>query len=200
MTSTSDGPGPAKEGLREAMRAERAALHPDERALRSARVVEAAVGTPEWAEADVVGFYVSVGDEVETRDALAAALGTKRVAAPRLEDDEGGPEEGGLVFAEVASLGDLEEGPLGIPEPAGPALDPGALDVVLVPGLAFDPDGNRLGRGGGHYDRFLPTTDAWACGLAFRFQVVDRVPSEAHDAPVDAVATEDGLHRARGDR
>lgn len=192
MSSTSDEGdlAAAKEELREEMRSRREALHERERALRSARVMEQVVGAPEWGDADVVGFYVSVGSEVETRRALAAALDDVQVAAPRAD-----PGDGSLAFAPVEDLDDLEEGPLGVPEPAGPALDPADLDLVLVPGLAFGEDGARLGRGGGYYDRFLEDHEGWACGLAYRFQLRETIPAGPGDVPVDAVATEHGVHR-----
>lgn len=179
-----------KARLRDEMETQRQGLAPDQRSLRSARVLEEVVGSPEWAEADVVGFYVSVGAEVETRPTMEAALGSKTVAAPRTD-----PEAGTLAFAPVEALDDLEPGPLGVPEPPGGALEDGALDLVLVPGLAFDRAGNRLGRGGGYYDRFLSGVDVEAVGLAYRFQVVESVPVDEGDVPVDAVATEDGLLR-----
>lgn len=182
-----------KEALRDEMRSRREGLHERERALRSARVLEEVVGTPEWGGAEVVGFYVSVGGEVETRRALAAALGEVQVAAPRTD-----PEAGTMAFARVEDPDELREGPLGVPEPRGPPVDPRDLDVVLVPGLAFDEAGNRLGRGGGYYDRFLEGHDGWACGLAYRFQLRDAVPAGPEDVPVDAVATEHGVHRPDG--
>lgn len=191
MSSTSgDDEVEAKTRLRERMARRRRELHERERALRSARVVEQVVATPEWSAAEVVGFYVSVDAEVETRRAIAAALGGKRVAAPRVD-----PEAGAMDFAALEDLEDLEEGPLGVPEPTGSPVDPGDLDLVLVPGLAFDEAGNRLGRGGGYYDRFLARCPAWSCGLAFGFQLVDRVPVDGGDVPVDAVATEHRVHR-----
>jgi 5-formyltetrahydrofolate cyclo-ligase len=198
MSSTSPDEGDladAKEALRAGMRDRRQGLHERELALRSARVMEEVVGTREWAEADVVGFYVSVGAEVETRRAIAAALGEKQVAAPRVD-----PDAGAMTFHELRDLDALQEGPLGIPEPRGEAVAADALDVVLVPGLAFDAQGNRVGRGGGYYDRFLPTCPAWSCGLAFRFQLREGVPAGPDDAAVDAVATEHGVERARPGR
>lgn len=182
----------AKRRLREEMRARRDELAEDERALRSQRVLERVVGTPEWADAGTVGFYVSVGSEVDTRSALAAAVGSKRVVAPAT--DVGAHR---LRMREVTDADALVPGPFDVPEPRGPEVVPGELDLVLVPGLAFDAAGRRLGYGQGYYDGFLPTVDAPAVGLAFGFQLVDAVPAGPDDARVDAVATERRVVQAR---
>lgn len=84
----------------------------------------------------------------------------------------------------------------GVPEPTadGPAIDPAELDLVVVPGVAFDRAGNRLGRGGGFYDRFLPRCPgAFLLGVGFAEQMVETMPAEAHDRPVDGVATDAGV-------
>jgi 5-formyltetrahydrofolate cyclo-ligase len=93
--------------------------------------------------------------------------------------------------------GQFEPGRYGLLEPVGPRLDPTALgtaDVVVVPALVVDRSGIRLGRGGGYYDRALPHArpDALLVALAFDDEVVDELPAEAHDRPVDAVATPSG--------
>jgi 5-formyltetrahydrofolate cyclo-ligase len=89
---------------------------------------------------------------------------------------------------EPAGLGDgLVPGSHGIPEPAGPSVDPGSIGLVLVPGLAFTVDGRRLGRGGGHYDRFLAQCGAPAVGVCFAEQLVDELPVERHDVAVSRV-------------
>ena len=85
-------------------------------------------------------------------------------------------------------------GPYGIREPAAtlPVVAPRDLDVMLVPGVAFDPRGNRLGYGGGYYDRVLAARPCLTIGIAWTFQVVDAVPMEPWDQPVDALLTESG--------
>lgn len=83
------------------------------------------------------------------------------------------------------------------PRPEAMRVDPATLDVVIVPGLAFDAQGRRLGRGGGFYDRFLRTLPATctAIGLGFADQIVSEVPTDAHDARVHAVVSDDRIHR-----
>jgi 5-formyltetrahydrofolate cyclo-ligase len=110
-----------------------------------------------------------------------------RVAEPRLE------------FAPVASLGELRPGRYGVEEPPveRPAEAVAAEDLVLVPGVAFDRNGNRLGRGGGHYDRTFPPGQPGPLlfGVAYALQVVSAVPHAPSDRRVDAIVTENGIHR-----
>ena len=84
--------------------------------------------------------------------------------------------------------------PLGILEPrGGEILAPDAPDLLLVPALAFDREGFRLGRGGGYYDRFLAASRGLTIGLAYAPFVLDRLPRQAHDLPVDAICTQEDL-------
>ena len=130
----------------------------------------------------------------------AGAAGSCKVLVPRC------PEPGRLEFAAVEDWSALCAGRFGVLEPAAsqPALELGAGDLAIVPGLAFDRAGRRLGRGGGYYDRAFPAERSDAptlVGLAFEFQVVAEVPSACHDRRMDAVCTEAGLMRSvPGDR
>lgn len=137
--------------------------------------------------------YVAFDGEVETRSILRRALADgKRVAVPVTVTSRKR-----LLAAEIRDPGrDLSaRGSFGIPEPQGPhrrRLALRDLDLVLVPGLAFDRRGHRLGRGGGYFDRFLARLPGSAkrVGLAFEFQLRDTLPVESHDLPMRAVVTE----------
>ncbi|MCB1277065.1 MAG: 5-formyltetrahydrofolate cyclo-ligase [Prosthecobacter sp.] len=98
---------------------------------------------------------------------------------------------------QVHAPDDLQRGHMNVWEPRDhcPALDITALDVVLVPGLAFTRDGVRLGRGGGYYDRLLahPTFRAQCVAVAFDCQIIDQIPAESHDQRVHQLITESGL-------
>lgn len=92
----------------------------------------------------------------------------------------------------------LRTGEYGILEPAViEPCDPAEIDLMLIPGRAFDKDGNRLGRGGGYYDRFarMDAPGAIRCGIAFRCQLLDAVPHAGHDVPVASIITEMGVLR-----
>ncbi len=142
-----------------------------------------------FAAADVVALYSPVNNEVATRDlhAAAAAAG-KRVCYPKVVGEE-------LSFVEVGSLDDLTSGAFGVLEPtAGRVVEVDGLDLVVVPGVAFDRRGYRLGYGKGFYDRFLATAGQWdvfSVGLAFGFQLCEELPVEKHDRKLAVIVTEE---------
>lgn len=138
-----------------------------------------------WTAARVVYGFASL---VSEPDWLGADFPEGKVVAfPRTAP-------GGLVFI---ACGNLLPGPYGAREPMGDTPAP-AADLVLVPGLAFDRAGYRLGRGGGFYDRFLQTLPLplpTLCGVCFSCQITPAVPREAHDARVDFLLTENGFQK-----
>ncbi len=159
----------------------------------SVRIVEAVLSAGWWSRAEVVLCYVALPTEVRTAGLIEAACGEGRaVGLPRVVD-------GGLRFraAPVSEAG-YERGTSGVLEPpeSSPPLEPrpGQETLVIVPGLLFDGEGYRLGRGGGHYDRFIARARSdWAAtfvGLCFDEQLVERIPRDPWDEPVDAVVTE----------
>jgi len=144
----------------------------------------------EFQKAGTILFYASFDGEVETFEMMKTAqkLG-KIIGLPRI-----GANEKKIVPTLVASLEmDLEAGPYGIKQSKydpSKALEDNNLDMVVVPGVAFDKQNNRLGRGGGYYDRFLGALPSRipTVGLAFDFQIVDSLPfKEEHDVPVSSV-------------
>ncbi|MFB9348683.1 5-formyltetrahydrofolate cyclo-ligase [Streptomyces heliomycini] len=161
-----------------------------------------ALGLPELAHARTVAAYVSVGSEPGTL-ALLAALRARgaRVLLPALLPDndlDWGAYEGKESLVRVR-----HGAKMALLEPAGPRLGPDAVteaDVVLLPGLAVDARGMRLGRGGGSYDRVLARLDRTGARpalvvLLYDAEVVPRVPVEPHDRPVHAVVTPSGVRR-----
>ncbi len=137
--------------------------------------------------------YVAIDGEVETRPLLAQALADgKQVAVPVTR-----PRGRRLLAIQIQDPHrDLrKKGPYGIPEPVKISqreVSVKDLDLVIVPGVAFDRAGRRLGRGMGYFDRFLERVPRSVprVGLAFRFQVVRRLPWEGHDQPVSKVITD----------
>lgn len=175
-----------KAALRARVRQALAGLPPARRALEEELVTAAVQDTPQWRSARTVLLYRSVGAELSTVGLANAAWRTgKRVAFPRVALD------GQLHLQQVDGWSSFRPGgAYGIPEPPAdaPELAPASIDLALLPGLAFDETGGRLGRGGGHFDRLVGTGAlrlAW--GLAFDCQVVARVPREAHDRTVQRV-------------
>ena len=183
-----------KRRLRRAMSARRRALPPDRAAAAAAAVTERLLAMPAILEAERVALYAALPDELPTR-CIFDALG--RRGTIRLFPRIGGPRD--LEFAAVERWDELRAAQFGVPAPAPelPALRLGRGDRVLVPGLAFDRSGNRLGRGHGYYDRTFPPAmdDApMLLGLAYEFQVVATLPHDARDRRMDAVVSERALH------
>jgi len=138
-------------------------------------------------KADTILLYYSLPDEVDTHlltDELAIA--GKTILLPKVTGDET------MELRRYRGREDLRRGPLQLLEPAGePFHDEGAIEVAVVPGMAFDTEGHRLGRGRGYYDRFFATSFAHErpllYGLCFPFQLVESVPAEDHDIRMDKV-------------
>ncbi|BCV22713.1 5-formyltetrahydrofolate cyclo-ligase [Moorella sp. Hama-1] len=181
-----------KKQLRKEIIARRNSLTAADREEKSALITRRVLALPVWRQARIIMCYVSFGSEVNTFPLIQAALEqSKRLAVPLCQ-----PEGQSLLAAEILDFpGDLCPGTWGILEPRPEALRPVApelLDLVLVPGVAFDRSGNRLGYGAGYYDRFLATLrpGARTIALAFTEQIVTDVYPQAHDRPVDMVITD----------
>jgi len=184
-------PREAKRNLRERVLRTRDALAPDVR-TRLGEAIRVSLGARrDFLSARTVLLSLAFRSEWETRPLFSAswALG-KTTVAPRVNR-----ETRMLELCAVADLErDIARGYLGIDEPMGhcPSVDPSEIDWVLVPGVAFDLSGHRIGYGGGYYDRLLPTlrADARRIAGAFELQIIERVPAAAHDLRVDAIVTE----------
>jgi 5-formyltetrahydrofolate cyclo-ligase len=177
------------------------------RALRHAQpekdTLSAAIGRrlralAEYQVASVIMFYLDARSEVRTRSVLRDALADhKQVAVPQCVGDE-------LHAWRIAALDEVDVGAFGIAEPstalrAKPErqVDPRTIDLVLVPGIAFDRRGGRLGSGRGYYDRFATQvrSDCMLIGLAYDCQIVDELPTAPHDVPMHIVVTPTHLIR-----
>jgi 5-formyltetrahydrofolate cyclo-ligase len=168
-------------------------------------LAERALELPELAHARTVAAYVSVGSEPGT-PALLDALRARgvRVLLPVLLPDN--DLDWGAYTGPDSLVSVRHGGKMALLEPAGERLGPeavGQADAVLLPGLAVDAHGMRLGRGGGSYDRVLARleragADPALVVLLYDAEVVEHVPGEPHDRPVHAVVTPSGVHRFRG--
>jgi len=190
----------SKSELRALVLERRSALDPAVAAAKSRAIQERLMAMAVWRHARVVMTYLDFRSEVATGGLVEAALGQgKTVAVPKTE-----VAARRLVVSRLEHYpGDLAPGVWGILEPRPECLRPLApaeIDLVLVPGVAFDADGNRLGYGGGFYDRFLPLLrpEAYAVAPAFEVQVVERVETGPYDVPVAFVVTEDRVVHCRG--
>ena len=172
-----------KKALRAEIRAKKRAMTAQEIKEKSAALAKAFYETAEYKNAKTIYGYLPYNQEVRTTQMLAHALADgKQVAVPKVYGDE-------MKFILLSDLSQVAKGYAGIPEPIadGPvAADPTAL--VLMPGLAFDPEGHRLGYGGGFYDKFLAAEpDHPTLALCYDFQMLPHLDTESYDIPVDRV-------------
>lgn len=175
-----------KRSIREELLARRQHLAADTCLGRSLAAQERFLQTPEFTASTVLGLYSPVRNEVFTEEIFTVARRSgKMVAYPRVR--------GALLeFVAVMEREELVSGAFGILEPGGTQAVPlAALDLIVVPGVAFDLGGHRLGYGKGYYDRFLHERRGHLAGLCFDFQLVGTLPAESHDVRMDMVVTED---------
>ena len=186
--------------LRRRLRKARRALRPAHRRDAERKLLQFARRLPEFRRARRVAAYLAVDGEMRADGLLRWALRLGKTAfVPRLKPDAT------LSFVPWRPRSPMRKNRFGIAEPiAALRLPPRRLDVVFVPLTGFDDHGNRLGMGGGFYDRsfaFRLGSGRWRrprlIGLAFECQRVDALPAQAWDAPLDGVLTERGLRRFR---
>jgi 5-formyltetrahydrofolate cyclo-ligase len=183
----------SKTEIRKRLLGLRNALSKEEIAARSGGIVTRLMRMEEIRKASTVMVYLSFGSEVLTDDLIRWGWEEgKRIVVPLCR-----PEGRVLTPCLIDGFAELEEGHYGIREPKADRLrvvPPGEIDAVLVPAVAFDRRGYRVGYGGGYYDRFLPTTpQAAKIGAAFACQIVPEVPTDRYDVQVDRITTEDEL-------
>lgn len=151
---------------------------------QSLPVIQRLLAHPRLREARIVMLYHSLPDEVFTHTlADSLLLGGKTILLPRVTG------ESAMELRHYTGPCDLAPGAYGIMEPSGtPFADYAAIDLAIVPGVAFDAAGCRLGRGKGYYDRMLPLlTHAYKIGICFPFQMTDDIPTDSHDIKMDEV-------------
>ena len=172
-----------KQALRKQIREQKLAMTPEQIASASARLAELFLQSEQYRRAKTVYGYLPHNQEVRTVPMLEQALRDgKRVAVPKVYGDE-------MRFIYINDFTRIEKGYAGIPEPvddAPVADDPTAL--VLMPGLAFDAQGHRIGYGGGFYDKFLAAEPNHpTLALCYSFQMLPKLETEEFDIPVDCV-------------
>ena len=172
-----------KTALRAMIRQKKRAMTDEQIEKASRRLTELFIATEQYRRAQTIYGYLPYNQEVRTYALLEEALRDgKCVAVPKVYGDE-------MRFIYITDFDGLETGYAGIPEPV--ADEPVAADktaLVLMPGLAFDAAGHRIGYGGGFYDKFLQAEpDHPTVALCYDFQMLDNIETEEHDVPVDCV-------------
>lgn len=181
--------GDEKKALRRELMARRAAMPFDRRAAADAAVTEAVLAHPAYKAAKQIFCYVSMPHEVSTRALLAAALsGGKTLGLPVCNT-----ADSTMTFYRLDALGELKAGEYRIPVPPVSEerrMIPSAETLMIVPMLAFDADGHRLGAGGGYYDRFLATYQIQTLGICYADCRLEQLPHEAFDQKLMCCVTE----------
>lgn len=191
----------SKAEIRERVKRERAGLDPGWVRETSRAVQDSARKLPEFRDAAVIGCYMAMAAEVQTDALLLECRETgKTVCVPARC-----PETGGYRLTVLKEGTSLAAGYMGIEEPTEKTwIAVEDVDFIIVPGLAFDSRGGRVGYGGGNYDRILAPegrlADCFKVGLGFGFQLFDRVPAGETDVLMDAVVTEKEVLRMEAQR
>ena len=171
-----------KRELRQQIRTQKRRLSAAELAVMSEDICSKVLALASWQEAGTLLLYYPLPDEVDVRLLIKDAFESgKKVLLPVVKGDE-------LELHLYEGEASLKEGTFGIMEPTGPLFAPehyGEIEFAIIPGMAFDSAGHRLGRGKGYYDRLLPNLKtAKLTGICFPFQLLEEVPAEAHDISV----------------
>ena len=174
--------------LRKCLRSEHQSLTEHERLISDSRLISHLLGHDLFINADRIFLYASVGCEIDTHSLIEHAYRTgKTVALPKCESS------GKMAFYQYT--GKLIEGKYRIPEPCGmDLLFPNNRDLMIVPGLAFDARGYRIGQGGGYYDRYLADNRCITVAMCRKQFLLKEIPVEWNDLPVDYVITETAVY------
>jgi 5-formyltetrahydrofolate cyclo-ligase len=175
------------------MLAHRRSLSEEESRSASLSIQHSFLGMEEYRHAQGIVVYASIHKEVDTEEIVRAALDSgKRIAFPTVVHH-------GLVFREVTDVSSMKRGAFGIMEPCptGRNFDLDEADIFVVPGVAFDLKGHRIGYGKGYYDKTLHRLEGQGrlVGLCYDFQLVDRIVGEPHDVKMDLIISEKRIVR-----
>ena len=187
-----------KSRIRQDVLTKRDSLGPDIRKAKDDRIKERLFSLPEFQQAPILFFFASFRSEISTFTQIAEALTLgKRVILPSVDSMN---KE--LRLYEIKGLSELSAGYMGIPEPAvaeDRERDINDVTLVIMPGAAFDPKGNRLGYGGGYYDRLLSRLRRKIplVALAYEEQLLDSLPSVPHDIRVHMIVTDQRVIHCR---
>ena len=176
-----------KKQLRKDIREEKKRHLPDELMAYSSALLEQIEKHPRFIASDTVLLYHSLGDEVQTHAFVEKWSASKKVLLPVVQGDI-------LVLRHYTGKECLQVGAFGIEEPGGEDFTGyDEIQLGIIPGMSFDRQGNRLGRGKGYYDKLLPLlSHAYNIGICYRFQARKEIPAEPFDKKMDEVWTEDG--------
>ncbi|MCD4740464.1 5-formyltetrahydrofolate cyclo-ligase [archaeon] len=154
------------------------------RHLKSWLIKKHLINSPEWNHAKTIMLYIAIKSEVKTTRIIKTALNQgKTVLVPKIKNRK-------IIPVKLKTLANLENSTYGVPIPSNAQESKEKIDLIIVPGIAFDCKGNRIGYGGGYYDKFLKKQDAQTIALAYEEQLLQEIKSEPHDQKVKKIITE----------
>ncbi len=179
-----------KEDIRLRIRAHKSLLSAEEKILAAERAFEQLASHAAFLMAENILMYHSLPDELSTHSFIDRWASRKKFFLPRVN----GVNLDILPYDRTS----LRMGAFHIEEPQGDeTADINDIELIVVPAVAYDASGNRVGRGKGYYDRLLARTKATRIGIAYDFQIVDHIDAESHDAPVDFIITDRRVIKTR---
>jgi len=186
-----------KQELRKEMKETLRSVDKDTLDKWSKEITDHVLTLPEWVNANTIGITISGEYEVNSKYLIEKAWELKkRVAVPKCH-----PKTKNMTFREITSYSQLEVVYYGLQEPIEEQTTVvlhNEIDLLFVPGLSFVTNGYRLGHGGGYYDRYLAQYQGVTMSLAFPVQVLDEIPVESFDIPVQKIATNTGIIKTNG--
>jgi 5-formyltetrahydrofolate cyclo-ligase len=182
-----------KKDIRSTILKKRSSMPRSEVQKKSKLIKEQIFQMQEFREAKTILFYVSYDNEVDTHEMIKESLGMKKqVVVPKTDMNNRT-----IICSSLTRWDDLLSGAYNILEPRRECVNevsPESIDLMIIPGVAFDCQGNRIGHGMGYYDRLLQKKIITHCvGLAFELQIVESIPSEKHDVKVEKIVTEERI-------
>jgi len=183
-----------KQKIRKQMLLLRDGMTREEVEFLSKEIIDRVYSMQQFKESNLIMSYVNFRNEVKTVDFIDKCISLgKKVAVPKIVDT--GEKRQEIIAVQITGVSHLAKGKFGILEPGEKNLaviDPSCLDFIVVPGIAFDLNKNRLGFGKGFYDRFLSRTNTRCIkvGLAYEMQIIESLPFSHYDIPLDFVVTE----------
>lgn len=181
-----------KETLRKSMQEKLSELSKKERESISKKLQEKLFQSELWKKADSIGIYLSFGTEWDTREIIKQAWNmNKKIAIPKTI-----PSKKEMNFYQINDYSEVEKGHMGIEEPIvekAQYVNKKEIDLLIVPGLIFSEKGYRIGFGGGYYDRFLADFIHPTLSLVWSNQLVESIPINQYDLPVQYILTENGF-------
>lgn len=181
-----------KQALRKVLRVRELRMMEEYKIRTGGAIVAAILSMDAYQAAECVSCFVGTGAEVDTAPLLEDALRVgKRLCVPLCLG------HGVMEMRRIRSLDELSPGTMGLlePSPESERVQPEEIDFIVVPCLACDRQGNRMGRGGGYYDRYLPCVHGVRVSPCREFMLQDRLPTGPHDAPIEYVRSERGFYR-----